>query len=207
MQSPISDPNSGKSTLLSCLFFLATLTSGEIYIDNIDIFTIPKDKLHSAIDSIPQQPFIIPGSVRENLSLGTTTTTTDDTMISTLSAVHLWTQILDHGGLDADIQSIHMSNGQQQLLYIARALLLPGKMVVLDEPTSGFDEHTEKLVQGVLTEGFKNRTVISVAHRIRTIMDSDTVIVMGEGEICEIGTPEELLRRRGLFWELYHSQN
>lgn len=100
-----------------------------------------------------------------------------------------------------------MSNGQQQLLYIARALLLPGKMVVLDEPTSGFDEHTEKLVQGVLTEGFKNRTVISVAHRIRTIMDSDTVIVMGEGEICEIGTPEELLRRRGLFWELYHSQN
>ncbi|PWY80810.1 P-loop containing nucleoside triphosphate hydrolase protein [Aspergillus sclerotioniger CBS 115572] len=171
---------SGKSTLLSCLFSLVTLTSGEIYIDNIDIFTLPKDRLHSAIVPIPQHPLIIPGSVRENLSLGTITTT-DEAMISALSTVHLWTQILEHGGLDADIQSIHMSNRQQQLLCISRALLLPGSLVVLDEPTSGFDEQTEKMVQDVLSEGLRGRTVISVAHRIRTIMDSDVVVVMDEG--------------------------
>ncbi|PYI02725.1 P-loop containing nucleoside triphosphate hydrolase protein [Aspergillus sclerotiicarbonarius CBS 121057] len=185
---------SGKSTLLGTLFSLTTITSGEIYLDGIDISTIPPHQLHSAIVPIPQHPLIIPGSVRENLVLGTppplpptTTSSTipisDAEIISTLSTLPLplWPHILSHGGLNADVQSIPLSNGQQQLLCIARALLRPGKLVVLDEPTSGFDEHTEKLVQGVLREGFRGWTVISIAHRIRTLLDSDLVIVLDEG--------------------------
>ncbi|RAL02582.1 P-loop containing nucleoside triphosphate hydrolase protein [Aspergillus ibericus CBS 121593] len=160
----------------------------------------------AAMVSIPQHPLVITGSVRESLSLGATAAINDSAMISGPSSVHLWPQILEQGGLDADVQFIHMSNGQQQLLGIARALLLPGRLVILDEPTSGFDEQTEKLVQGILREGFKDRTVICVAHRIGTLMDSDVIIVMSEGSIFEMGTPEELLGRKGAFWELYHSR-
>lgn len=171
----------------------------------MDISTIPRDKLHSAIVPIPQHPLIIPGTIRENLSLGMTWSIDDATIISVLESVQLWERIREQGGLDTDINSIHLSDGHQQLLSIARALLLPGGLVVLDEPTSGFDEHTEKIVQGLIREKFRGRTIVSVAHRIGTIMDSDMILVMDHGEICEMGTPEELLSRKGQFWKLYQT--
>jgi ABC-type multidrug transport system fused ATPase/permease subunit len=173
----------------------------------VDVTTIPQDHLHSALVVIPQHPLVVPGTVRENLTLGLAKNIDDGTMISVLESVELWQRMCDHGGLDARIDTLHLSDGHQQLPCIARALLLPGGIVVLDEPTSGFDEHTERMVQNLLREKFRGRTVISVAHSINTIMDSDMVLVMDQGEICEIGTPQEPMSSKGQFWKLYQSQS
>ncbi|KAJ5421560.1 ABC transporter integral membrane type 1, partial [Penicillium cf. griseofulvum] len=114
---------SGKSSLLACIFSLVRITSGEIYIDGIDISTVPKALLHSALVPISQNPLVIPGSVRENLALGMRLNIDDSAMVSALNEVGLWHQIRDHGGLSTNIDSIGLSNGQKQIFCIARAIL------------------------------------------------------------------------------------
>lgn len=198
--------NSGKSSLLACILSLATITSGEIYIDGIDISTVPKEKLHAALVPISQTPLILPGSVRENISLGMSSAIDDSEMMSALEGVGLWNQIRDHGGLSANIDSTHLSSGQKQIFCIARAILSPGRIVIMDEPTSGFDEHTEKLATELLRARLKGRTIISIAHQINTVMDSDLVMVIDHGTVSEMGAPRELLSRRGMFWQLFRAK-
>ncbi|KAJ5965703.1 ABC transporter integral membrane type 1, partial [Penicillium waksmanii] len=192
---------SGKSSLLACFFSLVTITSGEILIDNVDISTLPKEKLYSALVPISQSPLVIPGSIRENLALGITSTIDDLAMVSALKEVGLWHQIRDNGGLSANIHSTKLSNGQKQILCIARAILFPGRIIIMDEPTAGFDEHTERLATELLREKLKGRTIISISHQINTVMDSDLVMVMKHGTVSELGAPQELLSRRGMFWQ------
>jgi ABC-type transport system involved in cytochrome bd biosynthesis, ATPase and permease components len=188
----------------ACLLFLSrTITSGEIFIDGVDISTLPREKLHSALVPISQTPLVIPGSIRENLALGITSTIDDSAMVSALKEVGLWHQIRDHGGLSANIDTTNLSNGQRQILCIARAILFPGRIIIMDEPTAGFDEHTERLATGLLREKLKGRTIISITHQINTVMDSDLVMVMKHGTVPELGAPQELLSRRGMFWQLY----
>ncbi|CAI7636379.1 unnamed protein product [Penicillium crustosum] len=197
---------SGKSSLLACFFSLVTITSGEIFIDGIDISTLPKEKLHSELVPISQKPLVIPGSIRENLALGITSTIGDSAMVSALKEVGLWCQIRDHGGLSANIDATNLSNGQRQILCIARAILFPDRIVIMDEPTAGFDEHTEMLVIGLLHEKLKGRTIISITHQINTVIDSDLVMVMNHGTVSELGASKELLSRRGMFWQLYSAK-
>ncbi|CAI7673382.1 unnamed protein product [Penicillium pancosmium] len=194
---------SGKSSLLACFFSLVTITSGEILIDGVDISTLPKEKLHSALVPISQNPLVIPGSIRENLALGITSTIDDSVMVSSLKEVGLWHQIRDHGGLSASIDSTNLSNGKKQILCIARAILFPGRIIIMDEPTAGFDEHAERLATELLREKLKGRTIISISHQINTVMDSDLVMVMNHGAVSELGAPQELLSRRGMFWQLH----
>ncbi|KAJ5812743.1 ABC transporter integral membrane type 1 [Penicillium robsamsonii] len=197
---------SGKSSLLACILSLATITSGEIYIDNIDISTIPKEKLHSALVPISQIPLLLPGSVRENISLGIASAIDDSEMISALEGVGLWNQIQEHGGLSANIDSTHLSDGQKQVFCIARAILSPGIIVIMDEPTGGFDEHTAKLTIELLHERLKGRTIISIAHQVNTLMDFDLIMVMNDGTISEMGAPQELLGERGMFWDFFREK-
>lgn len=180
-----------------------TITSGEIYIDGVDISSLPQEKLHSALLPISQIPLVIPGSIRENLALGITSTIDESAMVSALDEVGLWQQIQDHGGLSANIDEIGLSNGQRQILCIVRAILSPGKIIIMDEPTAGFDELTERLATGLLCERLKGRTIISIAHQINTLMDSDLIMVLDHGIVSELGAPQELLRRRGMFWQFY----
>ncbi|KXG47709.1 ABC transporter, transmembrane domain, type 1 [Penicillium griseofulvum] len=194
---------SGKSSLLACIFSLATITSGGIYIDDINISTVPKQMFHSALVPISQSPLLLPGSVRENISLGISSAVDDSEIISALEGVGLWSQISEHGGLNADIDSTNLSNGQKQIFCIARAILSPGKIVIMDEPTGGFDEHAEKLATELLHERLKGRTVISIAHQINTLMDSDLIMILDHGTVCEMGAPQQLLSARGMFWELF----
>lgn len=175
-----------------------TITSGEIFIDGIDISTLPKEKLHSELVPISQKPLVIPGSIRENLALGITSTIGDSAMVSALKEVGLWCQIRDHGGLSANIDATNLSNGQRQILCIARAILFPGRIVIMDEPTAGFD--------GLLHEKLKGRTIISITHQINTVIDSDLVMVMNHGTVSELGASKELLSRRGMFWQLYSAK-
>ncbi|KAJ5978093.1 ABC transporter integral membrane type 1 [Penicillium viridicatum] len=111
-----------------------------------------------------------------------------------------------NGGLSANIDTTNLSNGQRQILCIARAILFPGRIIIMDEPTAEFDEHTERLATGLLREKLKGRTIISITHQINTVMDSDLVMVMKHGTVSELGAPQELLSRRGMFWQLYSAK-
>jgi ATP-binding cassette subfamily C (CFTR/MRP) protein 1 len=196
---------SGKSSLLSALFRMMELRRGAIYVDGIDLSTIPRQAVRSSLIAIPQEPLLLPGSVRFNVS--PVEVVTDDQIVTALQRVGLWMLVQQHqGGLDGDIDSLALSHGQQQLLCLARAILRPGTVLVLDEATSNVDWATDEKMQQVIREEFHNRTILTVAHRLTTILDSDQVVVMGHGTVLEAGPPDELLARRGHFWELYEAQ-
>ncbi|KAF2811591.1 putative multidrug resistance protein [Mytilinidion resinicola] len=194
---------SGKSSLLLTLFRLLDLSSGNIIIDGVDISTIPRETLRTRLTCIPQDPFILPTTVRRNLDPSSTSEKSnpipDSELIAALERVHLWQPILTRGGLDAQMKTTPLSAGQQQLFCLARAMLRRTRILVLDEATSNVDQEMDQLVQAVLREEFRERgcTVIMVAHRLETIRDADVVVRMGEGKVVDVGTPEKILGEAG----------
>lgn len=161
--------NSGKSSLVLALLRLVDLSSGSISIDGIDISTLPREDIRQNLIAIPQDPFILPGSVRYNADpLGTIS---DDEIISSLKRIGIWGALEDRGGLDAILLDQPLSHGQQQLFCLGRAILrktqCKGKVLILDEATSSVDRETDKVMQKVIKEELKGYTIISVAHRVR----------------------------------------
>jgi len=130
--------------------------------------------------------------------------TTDGHIIEALQKVGLWSLLESRGGLDADMNVNPLSQGQQQIFCLARTMLRTGKgkILVLDEATSSIDSDTDLLIQKLIREEFNEFTVLTVAHRLDTIMDSDRVLVLDSGRLVEIGSPEELMKCEGAFWEL-----
>ncbi|GFF77533.1 hypothetical protein IFM62136_09593 [Aspergillus lentulus] len=195
---------SGKSSLLSALFRMIELQSASITIDGIDLSSISRQEVRSRLIAIPQDPFLLPGTARFNASPDETVA--DNQVIKALDKVGLWEHVQMRGGLDTDIDILALSHGQQQLFCLARAMLRPGNILVLDEATSNVDWGTDEVMQRVIREEFANKTIITVAHRLRTILDSDLVVVLGEGRILEAGHPGQLLTSRSQFWELCSAQ-
>ena len=184
--------NSGKSSLLSTLLRILDLDAGQIFIDGYDISTFPRDIVRSRIVTIPQEPFFLSGSVRENIDL--LQTTTDEAIISVLTQTRLWSILQDRGGLDADMNKTTLSQGQQQLFCLARAILRKDcRIVVLDEATSSMDNETDRLMQELIRSEFKDWTVVTVAHRLDTILDSDKIAVLDQGRLMEYDSPDRLL--------------
>lgn len=171
-------------------------------IDGQDLQLIPRETIRSRMVTIPQDPFILSGSVR--LNADPYSATTDRQIIEALEKVGLWTLLESRGGLDADMNVNPLSHGQQQIFCLARAILRTekGKILVLDEATSSVDASTDLLIQKLIREEFSSFTVLTVAHRLDTIMDSDRVMVMEGGRVVEMGSPEELIKSEGAFWEL-----
>jgi ABC-type multidrug transport system fused ATPase/permease subunit len=180
------------------------LQSGSITIDGIVLKTIPRQEVRSRLIAIPQDPFLLPGTARLNASPDETVA--DNQIIKALEKVGLWEHVQKRGGLDTDIDILALSHGQQQLFCLARAMLRPGNILVLDEATSNVDWGTDEVMQRVIREEFANKTIITVAHRLRTILDSDLVVVLGEGRILEAGHPGELLTSPGHFRKLCSTQ-
>jgi ATP-binding cassette subfamily C (CFTR/MRP) protein 1 len=198
---PLIDTHSGKSSLLCVLLRTLDNFSGTITVDNLSLSTLPRETIRSRIITIPQEPFIISGTVR--LNLDPSTLLPDSLLISSLDKVGLWSILESRGGLDSDIASNPLSQGQQQIFCLARAMLRKeGKILVLDEATSSVDAETDGIMQRLIRESFKEWTILTVAHRLDTIMDSDKILVLDKGGIAENGSPEELMQRKGLFWEL-----
>lgn len=196
---------SGKSSLITTLFRMLEVTpDSEILIDGVSILTLPRELIREKLNAIPQEPFFIRGSIR--LNADPYSLHTDDKIITAIKKVQLWDLVQAKGGLDADLDAEFFSHGQRQLFCLARAILRRSKVVVLDEVTSSVDAKSDELMQGVLRAEFKDATILAVAHRLDTLMDFDRVVVLGEGEIKEIGNPKELLEsRKGLFWDLWNS--
>ncbi|POR32149.1 Metal resistance protein YCF1 [Tolypocladium paradoxum] len=191
----------GKSSLTLALFRLIEPATGNIDIDNLNTSSIGLLDLRRRLAIIPQDAALFEGTVRDNLDPGHVH---DDT--------ELWS-VLDHarlkdyianmeGGLEAKINEggSNLSQGQRQLVSLARAMLTPSNILVLDEATAAVDIETDAMLQATLRSPlFSNRTIITVAHRLNTILDSDRVVVLDKGEVVEFDTPAELVKKQGVF--------
>ncbi|KAH9830264.1 metal resistance protein YCF1 [Rhodofomes roseus] len=183
---------SGKSTLLLSLFRMLEPTSGSIYIDGVDIAEVGLHDLRSAISIVPQVPDVFEGSIRENID---PTGAYQDRDIWEAAHLRSYVEALP-GGLDTPVRESgsSISSGERQLLCFARALLRKSKILVLDEATSAVDLDTDKLVQETLRgPEFADITIITIAHRLQTIMDCDRVLVLASGRVSELNTPRSLL--------------
>ncbi|KAF6835949.1 ABC multidrug transporter [Colletotrichum plurivorum] len=198
---------SGKSSFILALLRLVEYQSGTIYIDGIDLSQIPRVTLRDRLNALPQDPVTIGGTVRLNLA-PEAPHLSDDLLIASLQKVKLWDLVQERGGLDAELGDVNLSRGQQQLFCLARAMLSRSRVVLLDEATSSLDRQTDEDVQRVLREEFGDCTVITVAHRLETIVDGDVVVVMDGGEVVEVGAPRELLEQdRSRFKDLWDNRH
>lgn len=203
---------SGKSSLFNSLFRLLDLTSGRILIDGVPHTQIPLEVLRSHIIALPQQPYLLPGSIRRNMDPEGLAENSEIKMA--LEKVGLWdivtspsapdSSTLANSGetrirLDQPLLSDALSPGQCQLFVLARALLLTAgpKILVLDEATSNLDVENDALMQRLIRTEFvdKGCTVVAIAHRLDNIADFDTVVVMEGGHVAEIGVPDDLIKR------------
>ncbi|PWY74368.1 putative ABC multidrug transporter [Aspergillus heteromorphus CBS 117.55] len=191
---------SGKSTLISALFQMIDVTCGSIVIDGVDTTSLHPETIRSSLIGISQQSYVIPGlSVRDNLGLGCPEPLDDSQFIAALEKVSLWETISKRGGLSAVLDNDTLSTGQSQLFSCARALLRPGAVVVLDEPASNLTSETADMIQRVVVDAFRERTVIVIMHQIERLLDFDLVVVMEDGRVAEMGRPQELREGAGPF--------
>ncbi|KAL5290305.1 ABCC4.2 family protein [Megaselia abdita] len=184
----------GKSSIIQSIFRLA-LNEGEIAIDNLDISRISLHDLRSKISIIPQDPVLFSGSLRFNLDPANEKP--DELLWRALEDVNLKQHVRDMpGGLNSRVydSGSNFSMGQRQLLCLARAILRNNNILILDEATANVDPETDHLIQTTIRQKFRNCTVLTIAHRLQTIMDNDKVIVMDSGKIVESGQPYELLQ-------------
>ncbi|RDW82931.1 cyclic peptide transporter [Coleophoma crateriformis] len=195
---------SGKSSLIMTLFrLLETSSESSILVDGVDVTKIARQAVRSRFNAIPQDPFFMKGNIRLNAS--PENIHSDAEIILALTKVDLWTIIEARGGLNAQLDVDFFSHGQRQLFCLARAILRKSNLVVLDEASSNIDVTTDKLVQRVIREEFKHATIISVAHRLNTILDFDRVALLDNGELIEFDSPQALLGHPSAFKELYSS--
>lgn len=195
---------SGKSSLIACLFRLLELDVGSIHVDGVDISTIPRQHVRERLIALPQDAYILPGTVRFNVD--PTGDNDDASIIQALEKVGLWKMLCidEVGGLDGKLPQDLLSHGQRQLMCLARAMMRRSSILVLDEATAAVDSETEALIQHIIQERFERYTIIAVAHRLDTIREFDRVAVMDAGSIIEWGDPVTLLRRESAFRTLYN---
>uniref|UniRef100_A0A8C6ZEM8 ATP binding cassette subfamily C member 2 n=1 Tax=Nothoprocta perdicaria TaxID=30464 RepID=A0A8C6ZEM8_NOTPE len=190
----------GKSSLTNCLFRVLEAAGGKIVIDGLDISTIGLHDLRQNLTIIPQDPVLFSGTLRMNLD--PFDQYSDEEVWKALELAHLKTYVqelpekllhrVSEGGEN-------LSVGQRQLVCLARALLRKAKILILDEATAAVDLETDHLIQTTIRSEFANCTVLTIAHRLHTIMDSSRVMVLQAGRIMEFDSPEELLQREGIF--------
>ncbi|CAF2965891.1 unnamed protein product [Rotaria sp. Silwood2] len=191
----IGRTGAGKSSFIQILFRMGILIDGQIRIDDINIENIGLDDVRSRISIIPQDPVLFSGTIRSNLD--PFNNYSDDDIWNALEQVQLKTLVTDImlNGLDSLVNESgsNLSVGQKQIICLARAILKQCKILVIDEATANVDNATDELIQKAIREIFKQCTVLTVAHRLRTVIDSDRIMVLGNGELLEFDTPQALL--------------
>lgn len=204
----------GKSSIMSALFRLVELSGGSITIDNININTVGLSDLRSRMSIIPQDPTLFKGTVRSNLD-----------PFNAHSDLELWSALRQAGIVDADPnnnndnnnnnaapqnritldtsvddQGQNFSLGQRQLMALARALVRNSQIIICDEATSSVDFETDRRIQRTILDGFRGKTLLCIAHRLKTIIGYDRICVIDQGRVGEVGTPLELFDQGGVFW-------
>ncbi|WMW82494.1 ABC transporter transmembrane domain-containing protein [Undibacterium cyanobacteriorum] len=205
----VGHTGSGKSTLLSLLLRFYEAQQGQLQIDGIDISTISDAEFRAQLGLVPQEPFLLAASARENIAMGRTLS--EEAIIAAAKAAHVHDFImqLEHGYLTPLGEGgAKLSTGQKQLIAIARALAGQPKILFLDEATSHIDSETEQIVQIALNELRGKVTIVAIAHRLSTIREADQIVVLNHGRIVEQGRHQDLMQMSGgLYQKLYLLQS
>ena len=203
----VGHTGAGKTTMVNLLMRFYELWSGEIHIDGVPISEMKRSDVHALFGMVLQDTWLFEGTYRENIVYGKENVT-DEQVRSACKAVgmdHFIMTLPD--GYDTVLSDrSSLSAGQRQLLTIARAMVENAPMIILDEATSSVDTRTEALVQQAMYKLTEGRTSFVIAHRLSTIRDADLILVMEKGDVVESGTHEQLLKKDGLYKELYYSQ-
>ena len=206
--SIVGPTGAGKTTIIKLLMRFYELNSGTIYIDGIPTTQMRRSDLRSLFGMVLQDAWLFGGTVMENLRYGRPDAT-DEEVIKAADAAYVdhFIRTLDHGYQTViNEESSNISQGQKQLLTIARAFLADPKILILDEATSSVDTRTEVLIQKGMQKLMENRTSFVIAHRLSTIRDADLILVMKDGDIIEAGSHDELMKADGFYTQLYNSQ-
>lgn len=196
---------SGKSTLMLSLLRLLESTEGSIEIDGVNIANLPLTVLREKMTVIPQDPHLFEGSLRENVDI--LSKYKDEAIGNALDMIKLGLLNKSNEGLGLQIKSggENLSAGEKQMVCIARALLKKSKIILIDEATSSIDINNEEVFLKTIKEKFADCTVLTIAHRLKTIRNCDKIVVMKEGQVVEVGAPDDLIKiRGGIFSEMWN---
>tara|TARA_B100001029_G_scaffold119327_1_gene99057 strand:+ start:274 stop:2085 length:1812 start_codon:yes stop_codon:yes gene_type:complete len=202
----VGPTGSGKTTIASLIHRFYEIKNGNILIDDQDLQKVTQSSLSDNISMVLQDPIIFSGTVEDNIKYKAIATREEVIEASKVVGSHDFIMTLPKG-YDTILEEsgANISIGQRQLLSFARAILLDSRIFILDEATSYIDSYTERQIQKALDEVLKNRTGIIIAHRLSTIKNADKIIVLDKGEIQEMGSHDELLKNRGLYWKLWNN--
>lgn len=204
----VGPTGAGKTTLVKLLMRFYELNSGKISIDGVDITDMTRPDLRNQFGMVLQDTWLFNGSIRENIRFGRLDASDDEVAeAAKASYADHFIHTQPHGyDLELNEEANNISQGQKQLLTIARAILKDPTILILDEATSSVDTRTEVLIQKAMARLMKGRTSFIIAHRLSTIRDADVILVMRDGDIVEHGKHEELLAAGGFYASLYNSQ-
>ena len=204
----VGPTGAGKTTMVKLLMRFYDVNKGAIKVDGHDVKNFNRSELHEMFGMVLQDTWLFSGTIMENIRYGRLDAT-DEEVIAAAKAAHIHNFIMQQPGgyqMVLDEETSNISQGQKQLLTIARAILADNKILILDEATSSVDTRTEMQIQKAMDNLMKGRTSFVIAHRLSTIKDADLILVMKDGDIIEQGSHEELLAAKGFYADLYNSQ-
>lgn len=199
---------SGKTTIVNLLTRFYELDGGEITVDGVNLTDIPKDELRRSIAIVLQDTVLFSGSIEDNIRYGRDNATIEEIKAAAAhaNADEFIERLPDGYATRLAEGGANLSQGQRQLLSIARAVLADPKILILDEATSSVDTRTEMHIQSAMVALMKNRTSLIIAHRLSTIRDADKIVVIDHGKVAESGNHEELIAMKGCYYDLYQTQ-
>ena len=204
----VGPTGAGKTTMVKLLIRFYDLNGGKITIDGYNINDFDRNELREAFGMVLQDTWLFNGTIMENIRYGRLDATDEEVIAAAKAAhVHHFIETLPGGyNMELNEEASNVSQGQKQLLTIARAILADNKILILDEATSSVDTRTEVRIQKAMDNLMKGRTSFVIAHRLSTIRDADLILVMKDGDIIEQGNHDELMSQNGFYAELYNSQ-
>lgn len=203
----VGPTGAGKTTIVNLLMRFYELDGGEIRLDGVPINKVPRENVHEQFGMVLQDTWIFNGTIRENI-VYSKPDVSDEQIVSVCKTVglHHFIKTLPNGYNTRLDDNVGLSEGQKQLITIARAMIQNAPLLILDEATSSVDTRTERIVQRAMDQLTQGRTSFVIAHRLSTIKNADLILVMKDGDIIESGTHTQLLEKSGFYAELYNSQ-